>query len=86
MNWWLLPLGFLFDFLYIVWFWAAEKGYALLGGLMSVSIVCISITGIFQSLDNRWNLLPYMLGLFLGSFLGIKIKKWKTSIDDIIQL
>jgi len=75
-NWWLFPLGFLFDFLYIVWYWAAEKERALIAGLSSVAIVAVGMTGILEAVDNKWNIVPYFLGLFLGSYAGIKAKKW----------
>lgn len=75
-NWWLLPLGFLFDFLYIVWYWSAEKEKAIVCGLASVALVAISVTGILEAIDNRWNLIPYFIGLFLGSAIGVKAKAW----------
>ncbi|MCV0439703.1 MAG: hypothetical protein K5880_13840 [Hydrogenophaga sp.] len=81
-NWWLLPLGFAFDFLYIVWYWACQKHYAMMGGIVSVLLVVISLTGIFEAIDNRWNLIPYFIGLFLGSYAGIKIKAHQDGKDS----
>ena len=75
MNWWLFILGFIFDFLYIIWLWSVEKKQAFLAGICSISIVGIGLTGIFESIDNRLNLVPYMLGLFMGSYCGVKWKK-----------
>lgn len=74
--WWLFPLGVLFDFLYILWYWAAEKERAWLGGCASVAIVGVGMTGLLQAVDNHWNMVPYMAGLFLGSVLGIKFKSY----------
>jgi hypothetical protein len=75
-SWWLFPLGFAFDFLYIAWYWAAEREYALLGGIASVLTVAVGFAGISESLENHWNLIPYFGGLFLGSAWGIKVKAW----------
>ncbi len=77
MNWWLFIAGFVFDFLYIVWYWSTEKNKPITGGLTSVAMVGIGMLGIFEALDNRWNLVPYFSGLFLGSYVGIKWKHRK---------
>ena len=73
-NWWLLPAYFLLDLLYIAWMWATEKHKPFIGAVSSLSIYAMSILGTIHAYDNRWNLAPIFLGVFLGSYLGIKYK------------
>lgn len=75
-GWWLFPLGVLYDFLYILWYWAAERERAWLGGFASIAVVGVGMTGLLEAVDNRWTLVPYMLGLFMGSVWGIKLKAY----------
>ena len=75
INWWLLPAYFVLDLLYIVWMWATEKHKPLLGAFSSLSIYGMCMMGTIEAYDNRWNMIPIFIGVFLGSYLGIWYKK-----------
>lgn len=74
IDWWLLPLAFVLDLMYIAWMWATERHMPLLGAISSVSIYAIGILGTLEAVDNRWNMIPLFIGVFLGSYLGIWYK------------
>ena len=80
-NWWLLPAYFVLDLLYIAWMWATEKNMPFVGGISSLSIYGMGIIGTIQVYDNRWNMIPLFLGVFLGSYVGISYKKYKHGQD-----
>lgn len=68
-------LGVLIDILYIAWIWSANSNRYAIGVISSVAISACSLFGFINVYDDRWLAIPYLLGLAVGTIIGIFIKK-----------
>lgn len=82
LNWWLFPIAFVLDLMYIVWMWATEKHMPMVGALSSVSIYAMGLLGTLEAVENKWNMIPLFLGVFFGSYIGIWYKGRKLGQDS----
>ena len=74
VDWYLIILGCMFDVLRVGWYWSTEHNKAWLAGLISAMIAGCSLLGVVEALEYRPNAIPYLIGIFLGSFLGVKLR------------
>ncbi len=68
-------LGFLIDILYIAWMYSTQQNNYLLAVLSTVSISACSLFGFINVYDDRVLAVPYLIGLVLGTIVGIFLKK-----------
>ena len=74
IDWYLIILGCMFDVLRVGWYWATEHHKPWLAGLISAMIAGCSLLGIAEALDHKPNAIPYLTGIFLGSYLGVMLR------------
>lgn len=67
-------IGTIFDLLYVLWMNACNNKRAHLAGILGVLISACSIIGVKEALDDMVNVIPFWSGLYLGSYLGVKLK------------
>ena len=76
MTWvYLFFIGTVFDLLYVLWMSACERRKPHLAGILGVLIALCSFLGVQGALEDPMNLVPYLSGLYLGSYLGVRLKK-----------
>ena len=63
--------GFVLDFFYVYWFACVRDKNVLLAGLASACIALPSVLGYVAMFENRKMILPYILGLSLGSMAAV---------------
>jgi hypothetical protein len=79
IDWYLLPLAAIVDALYVAWMWTAEKERPVYGGLTSMGIWGFTLWGVVEVADKPWNMVPILIGAFLGSYLTILLKKRRSA-------
>lgn len=67
--------GLLIDAVYVFWVVAVEKNRIHLAGLCTVCIATSSSLGFLDIVDNHWLLVPYLFGIYLGTILGVWLKR-----------
>jgi len=79
IDWYLLPLAAFTDALYVLWMWAVESKRPHSGGITSMGIWGLTLWGVIEVADNLWNMIPILMGAYLGTYLMIR---WKKSRED----
>jgi hypothetical protein len=71
------------DFLYVAWFHYSKQDSAHKAALCTVGIGLAGIAGTYVVIEySEWYLIPDLLGLYVGTFLGIKAKKIFEKKDE----
>lgn len=65
--------GFVIDISYVVWVRSVAKGRKILAGLSSLLITAPALFGYYSVFHNLWLSIPYLLGLFIGTVIGLFI-------------
>lgn len=63
------------DTAYILWFKFSSCGKSHKAAIMSVAVSGLAILGTLLVVDNRWMLIPDLVGLYFGTIVGMKISK-----------
>ena len=66
--------GILIDVLYVVWIHAVSVNRKHIASFATVGIALCGSLGTLGIVDNRWMLLPYLLGIYCGTVAGMRIK------------
>ena len=83
IDWLLVFLfGLSIDIFYSLYIVAVAKGREWHAAVCSVMIYIPGLIGLFGILDNPWLSLPYGLGLFFGTVVGIRMGRWLTREED----
>jgi hypothetical protein len=64
--------GFALDFLYTRWFLNVASGKALKATAASMGIGALGLVGVTGVVGSHWLAIPYLLGLGLGTYVGVK--------------
>lgn len=76
-------LGFAIDLFYCLWFYATAANRYILGVFASVSLSACTLFGFINVYDTRILAIPYLLGLALGTIVGIFLqKKFKREASE----
>jgi hypothetical protein len=68
--------SFLIDFLYVMWFYYTKGDSAHKAALCTVGIGVAGLVGTYVVIKySEWYLIPDLLGLYIGTFFGIRLKK-----------
>lgn len=79
MHWWLFPVGIGLDIIWVLWMNAVEKEWPLRAGMWGMATAAV---GLFATIDivHDWqHAVPYLAGLFFGSWAGVLLKRRKRS-------
>lgn len=75
LTWiYLFVIGTIFDLLYVLWMNACNEKRAHLAGILGVLISACSFLGVKEALADALNLIPFWTGLYVGSYVGVKLK------------
>jgi uncharacterized protein YebE (UPF0316 family) len=66
-------LGLSIDVFYTLWVLAVSNGRRVLAGLFSVLLYIPSLLGLLNIIDDHILAIPFCLGLFFGTILGISL-------------
>jgi len=68
-------LGFIIDFMYVLWIQSVNKRQVFRAGLYSVGIAAPGIFGYLEIVDDTVMAAPYLLGLAVGTMVTLKFQK-----------
>lgn len=68
-------VGLLIDLLFILWMYASRTYKYTLGAITSVGIAACSLFGFINIYDSKLLAIPYLLGLAVGTIIGMVIQK-----------
>jgi hypothetical protein len=77
MHWWLFPLGIVLDLIWVMWMNAVEKEWIWRAGFWGMLTAAIGLFATIDIVHEPLRAIPYLVGLFFGSALGVAIKKRK---------
>jgi hypothetical protein len=67
-------VGFVLDLAYTRWVQHTATGGAVQAAVYSTVIGALGLTGVLLVVEQRENAVPYLLGLGLGSYVGVRSK------------
>lgn len=75
VNLWLLPLGIVVDVIWVLWMNAVQKEWPLRAGFWGMMTAAVGILATVDIISNYYNAIPYLVGLFIGSWGGVILKR-----------
>jgi len=73
----LFSLGLSIDLLYVLYIRAVTKRTKIKAGLLSVGVAVPALLGTINVYDERSLIVPYMVGLFTGTYLAMLFEEMK---------
>lgn len=67
-------LAVLIDVLYVLWFVAVNERSVIRASLSSIAIGACGFISISSAIKNSWMAIPYLLGLGVGTAVGMWLK------------
>lgn len=67
--------GFLLDFLWVAYAKHAVSGDALKASAVSAAIGALSLLGMSRAIGDPYQIAPWILGLFFGSYIAVRYLK-----------
>jgi hypothetical protein len=64
--------GFLLDLIYTQWLLHASEGHRYRAAGASMAIGALSLLGVSSVVVDHWAAIPYLAGLGLGTFVGVR--------------
>lgn len=80
MHWWLFPVGIVLDLIWVLWMNAVEKEWMWRAGFWGMSTAAVGLYATIDIVHDWQHAIPYLGGLFIGSMLGVCLKKRKRKI------
>ena len=77
IHWWLLPLGVVLDIIWVLWMNAVEKEWPIRAGWWGMLTAAVAMFATVDIVHEPIQSVPYLMGLFIGSYLGVSWKKRK---------
>lgn len=77
IHWWLFPLGIILDFVWIMWMHAVAKSWPLRAGFWGMMCAAVGLVATVDIVHDPIQSVPYLAGLFVGSYLGVSLKRKK---------
>lgn len=76
MTWlYLLLIGFLTDIVWVMWMDAVAKLKPWKSGFWGVMTSVVGLIAIVNIVENHWHTIPYLIGMFCGSVVGVYYKR-----------
>lgn len=78
---WLLVFvgGFLIDVLYVFWMLKVAAYQRWQAGLFSMGLAIPAMLGYQEFMKDNWMMIPYLLGLFVGTVTGMTLDRRITN-------
>lgn len=75
IHWWLFPLGIVLDMIWVFWMHAVEKMWKWRAGFWGMMTAVVGLMATVDVVHNPIQSIPYLAGIFVGSVLGVQLKK-----------
>lgn len=75
IHWWLLPLGFALDVLWILWLNSVQKEWPWRSGFWGTVLGAVTLFATVDVVHDPIQSIPYLTGMFIGSVVGVYVKK-----------
>lgn len=75
VNWWLFVWGFALDVLYLLWLNAIDKIHVWRASIWGTILGAVTLFATIDVVRDPFQAIPYLSGMFVGSVVGMYVKK-----------
>lgn len=80
IHWWLFLVGVVLDLIWVLWMNAVEKEWPWRAGFWGMMTAAVGLYATIDIVHDYQHAIPYLVGLFFGSALGVYLKKKKRNV------
>jgi len=77
VHWWLFFVGVGLDVIWVLWMSAVEKEWPIRAGFWGMATAAVGLFATIEIVHDWQHAVPYLVGLFFGSYIGVFLKKKK---------